>query len=88
MFQLRCRFFDAFRQGKNLLAARSGWQFTNCWWQVHAMCAVIVPGAAAGDLCKRALQGGMLPLTLNAIEQARQRHPLLAEVYRISQETV
>jgi type IV pilus assembly protein PilB len=47
----------------------------------------IVPGAAAGELRRLALQSGMVPLTQNAIEQARQRHTSLAEVYRISMET-
>lgn len=53
-----------------------------------AVRAAIVPGTSAGDLRKLALEGGMLPLTLNAIEQARQQHTSLEEVYRISQETV
>lgn len=47
----------------------------------------IVPGAATGELRRLALQSGMVPLTQNAIEQARQRHTSLAEVYRISMET-
>jgi type IV pilus assembly protein PilB len=47
----------------------------------------IEPGAAAGNLRRLALQGGMVPLTQNAIEQARLRHTSLAEVCRISMET-
>jgi type IV pilus assembly protein PilB len=43
----------------------------------------IQEGVTAGDLHAQALKDGMMPLTQNALAQARQRKISLAEAYRV-----
>jgi type IV pilus assembly protein PilB len=43
----------------------------------------IQTGVTAGEIQEQALKGGMMPLTQNALAQARQRKISLAEAYRV-----
>ena len=48
-----------------------------------ALRGLIVPGAAVADLHRQALADGMVPLTEQALQLARQRVISLSEVYRV-----
>ena len=48
-----------------------------------ALRVLIVPGAAVEDLHRQALADGMVPLTEQALQLARQRVISLSEVYRV-----
>ena len=45
--------------------------------------AIITEGVSADDIHKTAVDHGMVPLTEQALSQARMKHTSFAEVYRV-----